>query len=67
MTYRFEIYKDARDEYRWRFKAPNNQIVGVSGEGYSTKQSCKHSIGLVKAHASNAKVEDKTVAGAYAY
>jgi uncharacterized protein YegP (UPF0339 family) len=60
MKYRFEIYRDSRREYRWRFRAPNNQITAISGEGYTTKQSCQHSIDLVKEHAPTAPVEDQT-------
>ncbi|HEX9732051.1 MAG TPA: DUF1508 domain-containing protein [Thermoanaerobaculia bacterium] len=67
MQYRFEIYKDNRGEYRWRFWAPNNQIIAVSGEGYTTKQSCQHSIGLVKQYAPTAPVIDSTVPATYAY
>ena len=30
----FEVYKDRADEFRWRLKAGNGAIIGVSGDGY---------------------------------
>ena len=35
----WEIYKDNADEWRWRRKARNGEIVGDS-EGYKNKQDC---------------------------
>jgi uncharacterized protein len=66
VTYRFEIDKDVRGEFRWSFKTPNNQAVAVSGEGYTSKQSCQHGIDLVKMHAAGASIDDKTLK-AYAW
>jgi len=37
----FEVYQDKRDEYRWRRKAPNGQIVGAASEGYKKKVDCE--------------------------
>ncbi|MBW3537179.1 MAG: DUF1508 domain-containing protein [Actinobacteria bacterium] len=34
--WKFEIYRDAASEYRWRLKASNGRIVADSGEGYSS-------------------------------
>lgn len=31
----FEIYKDARGEFRWRLKAGNHQSIATSGESLS--------------------------------
>ena len=42
--YRFQIFKDTAGYFRWRFVASNGQIVAVSGEGYTSKQSCQHGI-----------------------
>ena len=44
----FEIYKDAKGEYRWRLKAANHEII-AQGQGY-TKQAknCQHAVDLVK-------------------
>ena len=43
----FEVYKDARDEHRFRLKAPNGQII-ATGEGYTTKASCLNGIESIK-------------------
>jgi hypothetical protein len=43
----FEVYKDAREEHRFRLKAPNGEII-ASGEGYSTKAACLNGINSIK-------------------
>jgi uncharacterized protein YegP (UPF0339 family) len=45
---KFHIYKDAHGEWRWRLKSANGRIIADSSEGYSSKQSCKDGIELVK-------------------
>jgi uncharacterized protein YegP (UPF0339 family) len=37
MVDRREVYKDKKDEWRWRVIAPNNRIVQASTEGFKTK------------------------------
>jgi len=32
-----EVYKDKKDEWRWRVVAPNNRIVQAATEGFKTK------------------------------
>lgn len=32
-----EVYQDEAQEYRWRKRAGNGEIVADSGEGYETK------------------------------
>jgi uncharacterized protein YegP (UPF0339 family) len=64
--YSFEIYKDRIGEYRWRFKAPNGEIVAAS-EGYTSKQSCQGSIQLIKMYSPVAPVYDLTPAARMAY
>jgi hypothetical protein len=56
----FELYKDIKDEYRWRFRADNYEIIADSSEGYINKSDCEHGIELVKEQAPDAKVVDKT-------
>ena len=36
----WEIYKDGKDEWRWRRTASNGKIVGASTEGYKNKSDC---------------------------
>jgi uncharacterized protein YegP (UPF0339 family) len=59
MAGKFELYKDARGEFRWRLIAPNGQII-ASGEGYKSKESAKNGIESVKKNAPKAKIEDKS-------
>ena len=33
---KFELYKSSNDEYRWRLKASNGQVIATGGEGYSS-------------------------------
>ena len=42
----YEIYKDGSDEWRWRIKAGNSEIV-ASGEGYKNKGDMLKAIELV--------------------
>ena len=44
----FEVYKDAKGEWRWRFVAANGKIIATSSEGYTKKPDCLHGLGLVK-------------------
>jgi uncharacterized protein YegP (UPF0339 family) len=47
-TLTFEVYKDKIDEYRWRLKATNKQIIATSGQGYKDKRDCKKAIERIK-------------------
>ncbi len=58
---KFQIYKDAKGEFRWRLKASNNETIATSGEGYTTKQNCKKGIDSVRRQAVDAEIEDQTV------
>ncbi len=49
---KFEIYTDNAGEYRFRLKATNGQIIGVS-EGYKAHESCVNGVESVKKNASN--------------
>jgi len=44
----FEVYRDRRNEYRWRLRAGNNRNIADSGEGYQKKSACLHGIELVR-------------------
>jgi uncharacterized protein YegP (UPF0339 family) len=56
----FEIYKDRKEEFRWRLKAANGNILATSSEGYKAKADCQKGIDAIKAGAATAKVEDHT-------
>lgn len=57
-TMTFEVYKDAKGEFRWRLKATNGQIIATGGQGYAAKADCKHAIESIQKHAAAATVED---------
>jgi uncharacterized protein YegP (UPF0339 family) len=44
----FNLYKDARGEWRWNIKARNHKIIADSAEGYTSKQGAINGINLVK-------------------
>jgi uncharacterized protein YegP (UPF0339 family) len=39
MAAKFELYKDAKGEFRWRLVASNGQTIANGGEGYKSKDS----------------------------
>ena len=53
---KFEIYTDKAGEIRFRLKATNGQIIGVS-EGYKSMASCVNGIESVKKNAVEPKIE----------
>lgn len=56
--YSFEVYEDRRGEWRWRFLAPNREIMGDSGEGYVSKSDCLSAIRTIKREAPTAQVHE---------
>jgi uncharacterized protein YegP (UPF0339 family) len=42
--------------WRWRLYAPNEKILAVSGEGFSSLKACEDNIALVKRVAAGAPV-----------
>lgn len=55
---KFEMYEDKAGEYRFRLKARNGEIIGVS-EGYTTKASCENGIESVKKNAPVADIVEE--------
>lgn len=55
---KFEMYEDKAGEYRFRLKARNGEIIGVS-EGYTTKASCENGIESVKKNAPVAEIVEE--------
>lgn len=41
MNDKWEFYKDAEGQWRWRCTAPNGNIVGASTQGYMNKADCE--------------------------
>ena len=58
VPYKFEVFRDVNDEFRFRLKAPNGQIIATS-EGYKKKQSCIDTIESIQKHASKAVIDVK--------
>lgn len=50
MTKRFELYQGNNNQYYFRLKASNGEIILVS-EGYTTKNNCRNGVAAVKENA----------------
>ncbi|EPY99869.1 YegP family protein [Mannheimia haemolytica] len=59
----FEIYKDAKEEFRWRLKAGNHEVIATS-QAYTTKQGCQKGIEAVKKVTPETEIKDLTKAEA---
>jgi len=59
MAAKFEIYNDAKGEFRFRLKAGNGEVV-ASGESYKTKAGVISGVDAVKRAAAEAEVDDNT-------
>lgn len=55
---KFEIFEDARGEWRFNLKASNGEVIATS-EGYSSKQACLSGIEAVKRAAVEALIEER--------
>lgn len=53
----FEVFQDAKGEYRFRLKAANGQII-ASSEGYKKKSSCLDGISSVQRNAGCAIIKE---------
>ncbi|MBQ7902270.1 MAG: YegP family protein [Oscillospiraceae bacterium] len=52
---KFELYKDKSEQFRFRLKAKNGEVIAVS-ESYTTKANCKNGINSVIKNVEDAKV-----------
>jgi uncharacterized protein YegP (UPF0339 family) len=59
MAGKFELYTDAKGEYRFRLKAGNGEIIAV-GESYETKAGALNGIESIRKNAPEAELVDKT-------
>ena len=59
--YKFEIYKDKSEEFRFRFRASNGEVMFIS-EGYKAKASAVAAVESIKKNAPGANTVDQTVA-----
>ena len=58
---KFEIYKDLRNEYRFRLKARNGEII-LRSEGYTSKANCEKGIASVKTNGLEDKKFERLIA-----
>ena len=59
MAYKFEIYKDKKSEFRFRFRAPNGEAM-FQGQGYKQKASVKNAIASIQKNVKDAEIDDQT-------
>jgi uncharacterized protein YegP (UPF0339 family) len=59
MAYKFELFKDSANEYRFRFGAPNGEIM-LQSEGYTQKKSAIDSIKSIQNNSPDADLDDLT-------
>lgn len=60
-TYRVEVYKDKKGEFRFRFRASNGEAMFAS-ERYSGKASAMKAIASIKEHVGAAETADLSAA-----
>ena len=55
---KFEIYKDAKGEFRWTLFSRNGKIIADSGEGYKRKGKCRRIIERIILNVGTAKITE---------
>ncbi len=53
---KFEIYKDSRGDFRWRFVSSNGKIIADGSEGYSSEANAINGINIIREYAAGAKI-----------
>jgi len=56
----FQLYEDAAEQYRWRLRHDNGNIIADGGEGYSSKQKARQGLESVKENAAGGHVVDQS-------
>jgi uncharacterized protein YegP (UPF0339 family) len=54
----FELYADQGDQYRWRLRHDNDNIIADSAQGYASRQGAQRGLSAVKRDAFGAAVLD---------
>jgi amphi-Trp domain-containing protein len=54
----FELYRDNADEWRWRLRHDNGNVIADGGEGYASKQNAKKGIASVRKNAPGAATDE---------
>jgi len=50
----FEVYEDRGEEWRWRLRADNGELVADSGEGYANRSKAMDAVERVQSYAADA-------------
>ncbi|GCF13625.1 hypothetical protein Harman_15600 [Haloarcula mannanilytica] len=50
----FEVYEDNAEEWRWRLRADNGELVADSGEGYANRSKAMDAVERVQSYAADA-------------
>lgn len=58
MLARFEVFLDKGDEWRWRLRHRNGNIIATSGEGYTQKHNAQKGLRSVMQNAPGAEIID---------
>ncbi len=53
---KFEIYKDSRGEFRWRFVSSNGRTIADGSEGYSSEANAINGINIIRGYAAGAQI-----------
>lgn len=53
----FEVFRDNADEWRWRLRHRNGNVVADSGEGYTRRRGAENGLRSVKRNAPGADVD----------
>ncbi|GJE72864.1 YegP family protein [Methylorubrum podarium] len=56
---RYELYRDAGGQWRWRLRVQNGNVIADSSEGYMRREDCERGIALVK-NSGEASIVDMT-------
>ena len=57
----FEVYEDRAEEWRWRLRHRNSNIIADGSEGYASKQKAKQGLESVRSNAPGAYIEDHSL------
>lgn len=55
---RFELYRDRAEEWRWRLRHRNGEVIADGGEGYTSKQNAVKGIRSVVENSPEAEVTE---------
>jgi amphi-Trp domain-containing protein len=56
---RFEVFRDRGEQWRWRLRHRNGDIIAVSGEGYTRKHNAQKGLRSVKENSPAAETTEK--------